>query len=146
MKRIVTLCAITLLFPALSAAHEGATGIVKERMDVMEGMAAEIKAINRSVEANRNLSQIADRAAAIRATSRRIPALFPQGSLDAPTTAKPAIWQEWDRFQMLAGDLGTVADALAAAAASGDPKRVAERAAAVNRACLSCHADYRGTR
>ena len=46
-------------------AHEGASGITKERMDAMETMARAMKAIRRSLEGNRNSAAIqneADRA------------------------------------------------------------------------------------
>ena len=47
------------------SAHEGATGITRERMDAMESMARAMKAIRRSLEGNRNSAAIqneADRA------------------------------------------------------------------------------------
>ena len=39
-------------------AHEGATGITKQRMDAMESMARAIKAIRRSLEGNRDSAAI----------------------------------------------------------------------------------------
>jgi cytochrome c556 len=47
-------------------------------------------------------------------------ALFPEGSLDAPSQATPEIWIEWGEFASLADDLGRLALELQQAAAD-DP-------------------------
>ena len=112
----------------------------------MEAMGRELNAIRRSIDANRNLASIAPRAEIIRQTGERIPALFPPNSLNPPTAAKPAIWQEWDRFQSLAGQLGEASGALASAARTGDPNAVSARYRDLVRACLSCHQDFTSTR
>jgi cytochrome c556 len=134
-----------ILIPLVTLAHEGATGIVKERMDAMEAMGRESLAIRRSIDANRNLASIAQRAETIGRTAERIPELFPPNSLNPPTTAKPAIWQEWDRFRSLALQLREVSGALASAARTGDPNAVSARYRDVVRVCLSCHQDFTST-
>lgn len=45
--------------------------------------------------------------------------LFPEGSLEGVTYAKPEIWAEWQQFAALAEELKTYADALAEAAPNG---------------------------
>jgi len=134
-----------ILIPLVALAHEGATGIVKERMDAMEAMGRELTAMRRSIDANRNLAGIAERAESIGRTADRVPELFPPNSLTPPTTAKPAIWQEWNRFQSLAVQLRDAAGALGAAARTGDPTTVSARYRDVVRACLSCHQDFTST-
>ena len=62
-------------------AHEGATGITKERMDAMESMARAMKAIRRSLEGNRNSAAIQNEADRIREMAVRIPQWFPPGGL-----------------------------------------------------------------
>ena len=59
--------------------------------------------------------------------------------------AKPAIWQEWERFQWLALQLREVSGALASAAKAGDPNAVSARYRDLVRACLSCHQDFTST-
>jgi cytochrome c556 len=135
-----------ILVPLVALAHEGATGIVKERMDAMEAMGRELNAIRRSIDANRNLASIAQRAEIIRRTGERLPELFPPNSLNPPTGAKPAIWQEWDRFQSLALQLREVSGALVSAAKAGDPNAVSARYRDLVAACLSCHQDFTSTR
>jgi len=45
--------------------------------------------------------------------------LFPEGSLEGVTYAKPEIWSDWQDFAALAEELKTYADALAVAAPNG---------------------------
>ena len=59
--------------------------------------------------------------------------------------AKPAIWQELDRFRSLALQLREVSGALASAARTGDPNAVSARYRDLVRACLSCHQDFTST-
>lgn len=128
---------------SLTWAHEGATGIVKERMDAMTEMGKQVKEISRRVATNRNLASIAESAMRIDATATKIPLLFPAGSGVGVTEATPAIWQRWDEFKTKADALGKEAVALAAAAASGDTKLISARAVALGDACVACHDVFR---
>ena len=58
-------------------AHEGATGITKQRMDSMESMSKAMKAIRRCLEGNRNIAAIQAEAERIRELAIRIPQWFP---------------------------------------------------------------------
>jgi cytochrome c556 len=128
---------------SLASAHEGATGVVKERMDAMTEMGKQLKEISHRVATNRNLASIAEIAMRIDATAAKIPALFPAGSSVGVTDAMPAIWQRWDEFTTKADALGKAAAALAAASASGDTKLISARAVALGDACVACHDLFR---
>ncbi len=103
----------------LAAAHEGATGIVKERMMAMEGVGKamkEIKAMLRGQAAydGRSLAILARR---IRDQGgATLTGRFPEDSLRHPSKASAEIWRRWDLFERLAQGLGTSAEALAVAA------------------------------
>jgi cytochrome c556 len=124
-------------------AHEGATGITKQRMDAMESMARAMKAIRRSLEGNRDSAAIQNEADRIREMAVRIPQWFPPGSDAKPTDALPAVWQRWTDFQARATQLEQESIKLVAVAASGDIKNIATQFRAVGQACTACHADYR---
>jgi cytochrome c556 len=142
-KHIWLAIALTAAVPLASLAHEGATGVVKDRMDLMSAMGKELKSVGQKISTNRNLASISDSATKIKAMSENIPKLFPPGSLAKPTDAKPAIWEKWDQFEGHVGDLQKSLDALAAVAPSGDPKQVSDRFKAVDRSCAACHDDFR---
>ena len=109
----------------LAAAHEGATGIVKERMMAMDGVGKamkEIKAMLRGQKAY-DAQSLAILARRIRDQSgTALTRLFPEDSLRHPSKASPEVWQRWELFERLARDLGTSAEALAVAAEQSDHK------------------------
>lgn len=143
-KRIFSYAAVlAAIVPAVSLAHEGATGVVKERMDLMTSMGKEMKAVGQKIESNRNLASIADSAIKVKTMSRDIARFFPPGSLIKPTDARPAIWEKWDQFEARISGLQRSLDALAAAAPSGNPKLISDRFRQVGRSCAACHDDFR---
>lgn len=127
----------------VTLAHEGATGVVKERMDLMVAMNKEMKSIHQKIATNRNLAGIADSAAKIKEMSGNIAGKFPAGSLTPPTDAKPIIWEQWNQFEAHIGTLQVSLDALAAAAPSGDPKLISNKFNATAHSCNACHDDFR---
>lgn len=132
-----------VLLPELGLAHEGATGIVKTRMDAMESMGKSLKEISRRLRANQNLAGIEGEASHIRETAAHITALFPPGGDTKPTDALPAIWRRWPEFQAKAAQLEAESARLAAVAATGDPKAIAAQFKAVGQSCAGCHHDFR---
>ena len=100
-------------------AHGVATGIVKERMDfmvtvgkAMEGMA---KMLRGRVDYNPEVMRM--HAATLASHGgERLTVLFPQGTLDPPTEALPAIWDDWSEFQVQAARMKVAAEAMRTAA------------------------------
>jgi cytochrome c556 len=142
---------LTLLACALSAtlalAHEGATGVVKERQDLMESQKDAMKVIGDMAKGKTPFDAAPATKAAndIHTTAKKIHDLFPEGSGGEKnkSDALPAVWENWDRFTANADDLATAADALAKAL--GDSASEAWKPAfqKVGEACKSCHEDFR---
>src|SRR4051812_3624889 len=82
--------------------HEHATGIVKERMDLMEGIGKRMKAITGRIKNKRDLSAVKADASAIAASAAHIAHMFPRGSTQPPTEARATIWQNWPDFERMA--------------------------------------------
>jgi cytochrome c556 len=127
-------------------AHEGATGVVKERMEAMESMASATKEIRRRIVGNRDFPAITAEAARIAALAQRLPEWFPPGSDAGPSEALPAIWRQWPKFQAEAERLALQAGKLGQSAASGDPKEVAAQYRSLGQVCLDCHQTFRAKR
>jgi cytochrome c556 len=79
-------------------------------------------------------------------TSRKIVALFPQGSLDPKTSrAKPEIWQKWSEFEGHGKTLDTKATQLAATARTGNADATKAAVADLGKTtCAACHNAFRG--
>jgi cytochrome c556 len=125
-------------------AHEGATGVVKERMDLMKGQAKQMKLIGEMAKGKKKFDAAKAAAAAhdLGRSTKRIPELFPEGSNKHPSEALDAVWKEWDRFKGDAHDAEAAADALAAALEASDP---AWKGAfqTMTDACKTCHESFR---
>lgn len=152
-------------------AHEGATGVVKERMELMEDVGKNMKALKAMIT-----GEMAYDAEKVRAAARAIAdhggenltKLFPEGSNQHPTAALPSVWEDWQGFSILADDLASHADALAKAAgndrsmtegsmgsdtmsaapAAPTPEELAGMAPdsafmALGKVCGSCHKQFR---
>ena len=129
----------------LALAHEGATGVVKERMDLMDRQKDDMKIIGDMAKGKTpfDVAEAAEAASDIGLTAKKIPELFPEGSTGGKSEALPAIWEKWDRFTANADDLGSAVDALVSAL--GDSENQDWKAAfeKVGEACKSCHEDFR---
>ena len=100
--------------------HGGATGIVAERMMGMMMLGEQVKilaSLAENAEAT-DTDKMRDAAAMIEMhAGPAMTGLFPEGSLDAPSVARPEIWERWEEFQgysiqlaELGQELGKVAD------------------------------------
>lgn len=134
--------AVMLTAPTLTLAHSGATGIVKERMDIMKDIGAVMKELGAMVkgEVSFDASAVSRRAGDLKAHAAGMPALFPQGSIHGPSEALPEIWKNFERFSRIASDLESAASAL-----SSVTKATALPAAlgAAGKTCKACHAEFR---
>lgn len=130
--------------PAYIAAHEGASGVVKARMDEMKDMAASLKAIGEMVKGETAFDADAAReaAASIAGHSRRIEDLFPEGSDHEPSRAKPIVWKKRAQFAEAATSLVQAAGDLGGASAKG-VEALRPALAGVGQACKTCHETFR---
>lgn len=145
----VVLAACTGLFIAWysieAVAHMGATGVVKQRMDMMVSMGKAMKSLNAMMRGKTDLDpySFTRTARQVKDHSARMVKLFPKGSMQAPTESRPEIWSDWERFKSLATSLGVEADKLAKAGTTGDRKAMAAQFRRVGKVCSSCHKDFR---
>jgi cytochrome c556 len=125
-----------------SAAHDHATGVVKERMDMMEIMGKRMKAIRDRLDKKRDLAAIKADAESIASHASHLVHLFPPGSTQRPTDARSAIWQNWNDFERQAAALETESKRLAAMSAD-DFSALGAQVRAVTQSCTACHEKYR---
>ena len=116
---LVALAVVGAAGAGVVLAHGGATGIVKERMDLMKGIGDAMKTLTAMFKGEVAYDPDAVRAAARTIRSRageHMTTLFPEGSLHKPTEALPAIWEDWPAFRQYANELETYSAVLEAAA------------------------------
>lgn len=152
-----------LLSLAPAYAHDGATGIVKERMEDMKVMGQATKGsaalIMGGAELNiENLNTITLNGAAIKQRAQQMLAKFPEGSLSHASEAKSNIWTNWQEFSDLADKLTLQASTLTettlqleqiVASKQSDPRleelKTGLKGAfeAMVQTCKDCHTDFR---
>ena len=100
MKKLRVIVGFILLAvpTTVALAHIGATGIVKERMDMFKKNQDNLKAIKAHIgsEDYGSIVQLADE---IRAWAVKMPDYFPEGSNEKPSEASPRIWTDFDGFK-----------------------------------------------
>jgi cytochrome c556 len=145
MTKFILISAIGIAVSWAALAHEGhehATGVVRERMELMTDMGKRLLAMSKRLRANKELDRIRPDARAVHELARKITEEFPSGSTQSPTAAKPVIWQQWEDFSEKAKKLETEAEKLSKiSAGDGDALRAQFRAVAY--ACDGCHETYR---
>ena len=133
---------VLLCLSTVSFSHEGAEGVVKERMDRFKENKKAMKAIKGNLAGDTVI--IAQKASEIEAWAKDMVNFFPEGSTQPPSEALPAIWKEFDRFTDLAranekatGNLKNLAQSGANTSALSGAFR------SLGKTCKDCHNDYK---
>lgn len=142
MRRMMITGALVAGLAGAAAAHQGAMGAVKARMDGMGVLQQALRSLGPMAKGQTAFdAAIADALlAAVAKEARAIPELFEARDLSGPTEALPAIWQDWEDFAARAEALAQAAER-ATGAADADGLRTGLRA--VGQACSGCHEPYR---
>lgn len=123
-------------------AHDGATGIVKQRMDKFSESKQQLKQIQAAL-GTKDFETIVTAAASIRDWAREMPDYFPAGSGGAPSKASPRIWETFDGFREAAKAHETAAAELILAAQSGQQDDTINAFKQLAQTCSSCHKAFR---
>jgi cytochrome c556 len=115
-------------------------GPIRDRHELMEEVGKQAKALNGALKAG-DTAAVAKPAEEIARLASRIVKLFPPGSTDPKSRAKPEIWQKFDQFEALASELESSSAALAVAAKAGAD--VQSLSAKVMKTCKGCHESFR---
>jgi cytochrome c556 len=139
--------ALALLLAPPANAHDGATGVIKERMQAMDAMAKSMKTVGPMIRGQVSLDH--EKAAAAARTiaagaGEHLLRLFPAGSLMPPSDAKAEIWDDWARFEALANELADAAGRMEETAKDGaDSTGMAAAFKGVGGVCADCHKEFR---
>lgn len=118
---------------------------ITARQALMKEQGAVMRSIGDKVKAGQ-VDGIAADADKLESTAKRIPRLFPEGSVNASTSrAKPEIWQKWSEFEGFAKKLQMEAKLLADTARTGNGEVTGKMVADMGRGtCGGCHTPFRG--
>ncbi len=147
MKILVGAALLTMSVSIVATAHEGATGVVKERMDGMETIGHQVKIMVPMLKGALpyDPAQVATSAGIIEHHSgESFTKLFPENTTGKPSEALPEIWDEWEKFSDIASELETSANALKTVAANnGSEDDFKAALGSMLKTCKSCHSSFR---
>ena len=143
MKKQLVILATLLItasatVPGILSAHDGATGIVKERMDNFKATQGHLKAIGKLMR-SQDYAAIIEHAEQIKAWADKMPEYFPAGSGGAPSAAKARIWEDFDGFKAAAQTHATTTQGIIDAAQAEDMTALTAAFRATADTCGGCH-------
>ncbi len=141
----VAVIAVFAVGCATASAQMGGDEAIAARQKLMKEQGAAMKSIQDKLKAGQ-AQAIGPDAQKLVETSKRIPALFPQGSLNPNTSrAKPEIWQKRSQFEEYAKALESKATRLAQTAPAADAQTTTAAVGDLGKnACGACHDAFRG--
>ncbi len=144
-KAAILATAILITSGSLALAHKGASGAMKERMDLMSALGDATKALAMMARGRTALDwQVVDQAGQTAVhTGAMLPHKVPADSFKAPSEAKAIITSELENFTLLSSGLADAGQALQTAAANQDEGAFLVAFQGFTQTCKACHSRYR---
>ena len=131
---------------SLVFAHSGATGVMKERMDLMKGMADSMKIMGAMFKGETAFDPavVMENAGFLVEHAPMIPEMTPEGSNDHPSEALPVIWQAWYDYVADSDALAEEGAKLVDLVKNGaDQAAAREQYVKLGKTCGTCHDRFR---
>ena len=144
-KKFVMLNSIILLIFVLvnpTFAHEGATGVVKERMDKFKMSKNMMKQINVSLREN-DFENIEKSAQQLLSWSKEMSKYFPEGSDASPSEASKNIWLDPNGFSKAIKNFEEASLELVNQAQAGNSEDSIQAFRNLANTCKGCHQKFR---
>lgn len=146
-KRFLSVLLVSsfMLITETGFSHSGATGVVKQRMDIMKQFKKDIRIIRKVMQAGsiENRQRVVDAGERIESGAKQLVDLFPVNSNPHPSEADDVIWQQWDQFNGFIRQLSDQADLLQRTTESKDTVSMQAAYRKLNRSCKQCHKQFR---
>lgn len=128
-----------------AGAHEGAKGIVKQRMKAMSDLGYATKSMLNMFKGHRKYdpATLARLAKAIADHAGALPAMFPEGSGGHPSETSPSAWTDRQGFLHAFGALMNEATKLSRIAPTATKNEAMAQFFKMSRTCTACHTYYR---
>ena len=143
--RAAAILTAVLLAAGPAASHEGATGVVAQRMDAMKEMGRHMKALGNMLSGKTAFDQeTAQRLAeTMHEHCEHVMHMFPPGSDGHHSEATKAVWDRRPEFDDRMRRFDEAVEDLVAAAASGGRSELQSEFKRVGQECSGCHDGFR---
>ena len=147
MRKLFSISILVLLALSTTAyPHKGATGIVKERMDLMDAIAGAMKTIGEMIRGKTDFNQTTANTASLEIEQHayRLLHLFPEGSAEKPSETLPSVWKDWKRFEFIMQDMAAQSQTLAnLSLKANDADDIYVQFQKLGKTCVACHSTFR---
>ena len=146
IKKIFVFINVILLFNLFSIthlfAHEGAKGIVKERMIKFKASKKLMQKINKGLQ-NQNFKIIEKSAEDLLVWSKEMSKYFPEGSNDPPSEASSDIWNDPEGFKKAINNFQLASLELITQSKTNDMDQTISAFRSLAGTCKGCHQKFR---
>ncbi|MFN4140977.1 c-type cytochrome [Aestuariivirga sp.] len=146
MRAVVSYILTALILSSAAMAHEGSSGIVLERMELMKVMEREMKAIGGMLLSEQSIdpASLQPHVKALHEACHTIGNKFPPGSDGSHSHALPAVWERPAEFQRLMKQLHEASELLLETSwSSTDRQKLMSATKGVGSVCQSCHEQFK---
>ena len=145
LKNLSILSLLSLFFALPHAVAEtDVKGTIQYRQNYMNAISGHTGAIRRLKDGRFSAEgHLQMHTEAVAELTRDIALLFPEGTGEGKTDAKPEIWENWPDFEARAGESRQAAQALLDAVQSGDAGAIDTRFGELTQTCKGCHRPFR---
>ena len=123
-------------------AHEGATGIIKERMDKFKMSKKMMQTIHKSIQ-NEDFETIEKSATTLHNWSKEMIKYFPEGSDGAPSEASADIWLDPEGFKKAVNNFDLASLKLINISKEKDFDKTVDSFRSLAGTCKGCHQKFR---
>lgn len=136
---------IAALATGAAVAHEGAMGVIAERMSVMKEMALSMRTVGEMLNGREAFDADSAKAsvAALHQNCHQARAQFSSGTTDRASRASSAVWEKPNEFKTEMDQFDAAVKALVAASEAGNLDGMRGPFEDVGRSCSSCHERFR---
>lgn len=138
----LTLVSAVLLGVESAQAHQGATGVVKDRMDRFKASKESVKQIKKALK-TKDWNAIQKEANALQQWALEMSNFFPEGSNGKPSEAKDNIWSDWEGFLRSVGSYQEGTEELVKASSKQSLEATATAFKATLKSCKACHNEFK---
>lgn len=144
LHAILAAAVLTFVIGASAAQAQSDENFIQYRQKVMGSIGANMGAIGDIMKNKLPLTgNIDEHAKEINLAASLIASAFKHKAAEGKTDAKPAVWEQWSKFEEHAKKLETASAKLAEVAAKGDMAATGDAIKGVGGACKGCHDDFK---
>jgi|APSaa5957512622_1039677.scaffolds.fasta_scaffold211218_1 cytochrome c556 len=146
MKKTLQMILISTIgiFITISASAQDNAALLKYRQNLMKANGMAMGMIGSILKDKLSFTeQVASHALTVKMNMLLMEKAYAKKVTSGKTDSKPEVWAMWPKFKQAAANSAQAADALAVAAATGDPTMIFPKLKAVGQTCGACHQTFR---